>query len=90
VSVCRKQFSVAALSKVSFLTREATPSAPMMAVNDSGLLVSDRVADTEFSPSLISSTVHLPSRQCSVVSKIQIVRMLTHIETPLPALWPHP
>jgi len=48
---------------VSFRTREATPSAPMMAVNDSGLLVSDRVADTEFSSSLISSTVHLLSSQ---------------------------
>lgn len=59
MSVCRKQFSIAALSKVSFRTREATPSAPMMAVNDSGLLVSDRVAETEFSSSLISSTVHL-------------------------------
>jgi hypothetical protein len=31
----------------------------MIAVNDSDWLVSDRVAETEFSPSLMSSTVHL-------------------------------
>lgn len=68
VSVCLKQFSVIVLSKARFRTREATPSAPMIAVYSSAWLVSERVAVTQDASCWISLTVHLGNGQRGLVS----------------------